>query len=88
MDAGGHLSFLYPSYLALLFLGDSLGTLSSSLSLRLPILSQLVLWDFMRPNGMMDENVSYNSRHVLKLLVTVSDNASKTSICRGNFLTV
>lgn len=37
---------------------------------------------------MTDENVFYNSRHMHTLPVTVSDNASKTSICRGNFLTV
>lgn len=49
MLGGGYLPLLYPSYLVLLFLGDPLGTLSSLLSPRLPILSQLVLQDFTRP---------------------------------------
>lgn len=88
MGAGGHLPSLYPSYIVLLSLGKSLGALSSFLSSRLPILSQLALSDFIRPDRMMDENVSYNSRHVHTLPVTVSDNASKTTICRGNFFTV
>lgn len=75
--------FLYPSYLVAFSLGDCV---ASFLSPSLLILNQFVLWDFMRSNEVMDENVFYNTRPVCTLPVTVSDRASKTGIRRGNFL--